>query len=340
VPTNVSPEYKKAEDAFRRARDPQEKLEHLREMHRTIPKHKGTEHLQADIKTRIKELTDELAGPRKRGARTGPPTVFRPDGAAQVALIGPPNTGKSALHARLTGSHAAVGEHPYASQWPTPGVLLYDDIGIQLVDVPSVASTHEIPWIANTLQPADAACLVIDLGHAGCVADVVELHDILAARHVHLTNAWPVDDVHEADLDSDDPFAKHLPTVVVANRADEIDDVAGELEVFLELTGYTYDAIVTSAKTGEGLDELAEWLFEHLAVVRVYTKIPHQPPDMDRPNTLRKGDTVLDLARMVHKDIAAGLHHARLWGSGTFDGQQVGADHVLADGDVVELHTT
>jgi ribosome-interacting GTPase 1 len=336
VPTNVSPEYKKAEDAFRRARDPREKLEHLREMHRTIPKHKGTEHLQADIKTRIKELTDELAGPRKRGARTGPPTVIRPEGAAQVALIGPPNTGKSALHARLTGSHTAVGEHPYATQWPTPGMLPYDDIGIQLVDVPSVASTHEIPWIANTLQPADAACLVIDLGHAGCVADVIELHDILAARNVHLSDVWPVDDI---EVDRDDPFATHLPTVIVANRADEIDDVAGELEVFRELTGYHYDAIVTSAETGQGLGELAEWLFEHLAVVRVYTKIPHQPPDMDRPNTLRKGDTVLDLARLVHKDIAAGFHHARLWGAGAFDGQQVGADHALADGDVVELHT-
>ena len=340
MPTNVSPEYKKAEDAFRRARDPKEKLELLREMLRTIPKHKGTEHLQADIKTRIKELTDELAGPRKRGARTGPPTVFRPEGAAQVALIGPPNTGKSALHARLTGSHTAVGDHPFATKWPLPGMLPYEDVGIQLVDLPSVAPTHEIPWIANTLQPADAACLVIDLGHAGCVADVVELHDILADRNVHLSDAWPVDDTHDAQVDSDDPFAKWLPTVVVANRADEIDDVAGELEVFRELTGYAYDAIVTSAETGEGLDELAEWLFTHLAVVRVYTKIPHQPPDMDRPNTLRKGDTVLDLARLVHKDIAAGFHHARLWGGGTFDGQQVGADHVLADGDVVELHTT
>ena len=335
MPTNASPEYKKAEEAFRRARDPKEKLDLLREMQRTIPKHKGTEHVQADIKTRIKELTEELSGPRKSGARTGPPTVIKPEGAAQVALVGPPNTGKSALHTRLTGSHSAVGEHPFATQWPNPGMLPYDDISIQLVDLPSVATTHEIPWIANTLQPADAACLVIDLGHPGCVAEVVELHDILALRKVHLTSAWPIHDVQVA---SDDPFAKTLPTVIVANRADEIDDVAAELEVFRELTGYTYDAIVTSAETGEGLDELTEWLFKHLAIVRVYTKIPHQPADMDRPYTLRRGQTVLDLARLVHRDIAAGFNHARLWGGGTFDGQQVGADHTLADGDVVELH--
>src|SRR5210317_1113040 len=106
MPTNVSPEYKKAEDAYRNAREPRERLRWLREMLRTIPKHKGTEHLQADIKTRIKQLTEEVAGPRKGGARTGPSHSIRPEGAAQVALIGPPNAGKSRLHGQLTGSHS------------------------------------------------------------------------------------------------------------------------------------------------------------------------------------------------------------------------------------------
>jgi ribosome-interacting GTPase 1 len=335
VPTNVSPEYKKAEEAYRRARDAKERLECLREMQRTIPKHKGTEHVQADIKTRIKEITEELAGPRKTGARTGPPTVIKPEGAAQVALIGPPNTGKSALHVALTSSHAAVGEHPFASQWPVPGMLRYEDIGIQLVDLPSIAATHEIPWIGNALQPADATVLVIDLAHPGCVADVVELHEILERRKVFLDSAWPVHDVTRRD---DDPFATHLPTVIVANRSDLIDNVPAELEVLRELTGYTYPALTTSAETGHGLEELKSWLFKYLAIVRVYTKIPHQPPDMGRPYTLRKGDTVLDLAQLVHRDFARSLAFARLWGGGTFDGQQVGADHVLVDGDVVELH--
>ena len=84
MPTNVTPEYKKAEEAYRAAREPKDRLACLKEMLRTIPKHKGTEHLQADIKTRIKELTEELAGPKKGGARTGPAHTVRPEGAAQV----------------------------------------------------------------------------------------------------------------------------------------------------------------------------------------------------------------------------------------------------------------
>ena len=115
MPANLSPEYKTAEAAFRTAREPRERLECLREMLRTIPKHKGTEHLQGDIKARIKQLTEELAGPKKGGARGGPALVIRPEGAAQVAVLGPPNSGKSALVARLTGAHAEVGPYPFTT---------------------------------------------------------------------------------------------------------------------------------------------------------------------------------------------------------------------------------
>jgi hypothetical protein len=141
MPANLTPEYKAAEAAYRRARDPKERLECLREMLRTIPKHKGTDHLQADIKHRIKELTEELAGPKKGGTRGGPVTVIRPEGAAQVALIGPPNAGKSALHARLTGSNAPSAPYPFTTQFPQPGMLPYEDIYFQLILDSQVFST-------------------------------------------------------------------------------------------------------------------------------------------------------------------------------------------------------
>src|ERR671936_2360004 len=141
MPANLSPEYKQAEQAYKRAREPRERLDLLKEMLRTIPKHKGTEHLQADIKSRIKELTDELAGPKKGGAR-GAPFALRHEGAAQVCLIGPPNSGKSTLHAALTGSHSEVGPFPYTTKAPVPRMLAYEDIAFQLVDLQPRSPEH------------------------------------------------------------------------------------------------------------------------------------------------------------------------------------------------------
>ncbi len=335
MPANLSPEYKKAEAAYRRARDPHDQLELLREMLRTIPKHKGTEHMRADIKSRVKELTESVAGGRTGGAaRTGPPTVIRPDGAAQIALIGPPNSGKSSLHAVLTRSHTVVGDYPFTTQFPQPGMLDHEDVHLQLVDLPPIAEEHPVPWIANAIQTADASMLVIDLSHPGCVAEVVALHDLLEERRVHLTPLW---DGHRADGD-DDPFAIVVPTLMIANKIDALADPAEELLVFRELTGYAYDAVLTSAVTGEGLDRIGPMLWDRLDVVRVYTKLPGQKPDMGRPFTVREGDTVQDVALLVHKDIAARLRFARIWSGDDFDGRQVGPDHVVTDGEVVELH--
>jgi ribosome-interacting GTPase 1 len=336
MPTNVTPEYKAAEAEFRKARSPEDRLHWLREMLRTIPKHKGTEHLQAELKTRVKELTEALAGPRKGGARTGPPTMVHAEGAAQVALLGPPNSGKSSLHARLTGSHAEVGPFPFTTQFPQPGMLPFEDINFQLVDLPPVSAQHLPPWLPNTLQPADASLLIVDLGDPDCVEQVDELHRLLSAARVTLTDSW---EPPAAGEDDDDLFAVVLPTLLVATKTDVLPDHGEELATFRELTGYPYPAVSVSAEDGQGLDQLGPFLFEHLDVVRVYTKIPGQPPDLTRPFTVRRGQTVGDVAILVHKEIAADLRYARLWGRGTFDGQQVGREHALADGDVVELHT-
>ena len=335
MPTNVSPEYKAAEAEFRKARTPEDRLQWLREMLRTIPKHKGTEHLQAELKTRVKELTEALAGPRKGGARTGPATVLRAEGAAQVALLGPPNSGKSSLHARLTGSHAEVGPFPFTTQFPQPGMMPFEDIAFQLVDLPPVSAQHFPPWLPGTLQPAAAALLVVDLGDPGCVEQVDELHRLLEPARVTLSGSWEL----QTPGEDDDLFAVVLPTLLVATKTDQLSNPEEELATFRELTGYPYPAVSVSAVDGQGLDRLGPFLFEHLGVVRVYTKIPGQPPDMTRPFTVRRGQTVGDVAVLVHKEIAADLRYARLWGHGTFDGQQVGRDHALADGDVVELHT-
>ena len=189
-----------AEAAFRKSRDPRERLEWLREMLRTIPKHKGTEHMQADIKARIKELAEKLEGARKGGGHGGPALVIRPERAAQVALIGPPNAGKSALHARLTGSAANVGPYPFTTQYPEAGMMPHEDVHFQLIDLPPIAPEHPVPWLVSTLQTADAALLVVALGEPSCLEQLQALQSVLGQQRVTLTERL------EATAD-EDPFA-------------------------------------------------------------------------------------------------------------------------------------
>jgi len=339
MPTNVTPEYKKAEEAYRNAREPKERLDCLRQMFRTIPKHKGTEHLQADIKTRIKQLSEELAGPKKGGRRSGPALVVRPDGAAQLSLIGPPNAGKSSLHARLTGSHSDIGPYPYTTHFPVPGMLPFDDVQFQLVDLPPVSSEFMEPWLINALQPADGALLVIDVSDPDCLEQVPAVLECLRQKKAFLTPAWPgLDREVSAGLDdTDDPFRLDLPTVLIANKSD-LDPDPEEVKILEELLGLSFPALTMSAKSGDGLDELGPFLFRALEVVRVYTKTPGKRADEDKPFTVRRGGTILDVAHLVHKDIARDLKFARVWGTDVFDGQQVGPDHLVSDGDRVELH--
>ncbi|MDG2075903.1 MAG: 50S ribosome-binding GTPase [Arenicellales bacterium] len=347
MPTNVSPEYKQAEVEYRQAREPRERLECLQEMLRTIPKHKGTENLQADIKTRIKQLRDELSGPKKGAHRVGPAQVIRAEGAAQVSLIGAPNVGKSSLHNQLTGSGAGIGVYPFTTHLPQPGMLPFEDIQFQLIDLPPVSQDFMESWYINALQPADAAMLVVDPAEPDCVEQVQVIFERLAEKRASLLPTWPgvvvPDDnaghgtVTESDELIVDPFRNDLPTLMLANKADL--GGADEVAVLQELLGTDFPAMAVSAKTGEGLEQLGPFLASALEIVRVYTRIPGKRADLDKPFTVRRGGTVRDVARLVHKDIASSLKFARLWGGGQFAGQQVSAEHLVCDGDIIELHS-
>jgi len=351
MPANLSPEYKKAEQAFRMAREPRERLDCLKEMLRTIPKHKGTEHLQADIKSRIRELTEEIGGAHAGPAHRHAGHAVRPEGAAQICLIGPPNSGKSTLHATLTGSKAEAGAFPGTTREPLPGMLHFEDIAFQIVDLPPISRGRMEAWMSGLLQTADAAWLVVDLADPECAEQVLAVCAELAQRKITLTDQWPgrsgergaeaspgtpAHSGHRTE-DSSDALAVELPTLLVANKSD-LDPGADEVSVLEELTGVRFPAFAVSARNGQGLERLAPFVFSALGIVRVYTKPPGQPPDRTRPFIVRHGHTVADVARLVHQDVGRSLKFARLWGSGAFDGQQVGPDHAVADGDVVELH--
>jgi hypothetical protein len=356
MPTNVSPEYKQAEVEYRQAREPRERLDCLQEMLRTIPKHKGTENLQADIKTRIKQLRDELTGPKKGAHRSGPSHVIRVEGAAQVSLIGAPNVGKSSLHDRLTRSGASIGVYPFTTHVPQPGMMAFDDIQFQLIDLPPVSADFMENWYINALQPADAALLVVDPAEPDCVEQVKSIFNRLTEKKVTLLESWlglipqtnaetpsgsnnsSDDGASKVDDEIKDPFCNALPTLMVANKADL--NVGGEeIQLLQDLLGTQFPAMLVSSKTGEGLEKLGPFLASALQIVRVYTRIPGKSVDLGRPFTVRQGDTVRDVARLVHKDIAQSLKFARLWGGGQFAGQRVSPEHQVTDGDIIEIYS-
>lgn len=338
MPANLSPEYRNAEAAYRSARDPKERVERLREMLSAIPKHKGTEHLQAEIKSRMKQLTEELGESRKAGTRTGPALFVRPEGAAQVVLLGPPNAGKSTLHVRLTGSHAAVGAYPFTTHFPLPGMLPWEDVQIQLVDLPPISAEIIEPWLAGALEHADGAMLIVDLNEPACIEQVEAVRRRLEDRHVTLLEDGPAGPPTATEDEPADPFRIRLRTLLVANKCDRLKDPRSELEAFLELEGLRFPALAVSAETGLGLHAIGPRLFEMLGIVRVYTRVPGHAVDHSRPFTLRRGATVRDVAYLVHRGLASELKHARLWGGSDFAGQHVSPEHPVLDRDVVELH--
>ena len=338
MPANLSPEYKRAEQAYRLARQPREQLDCLKEMLRAIPKHKGTERLQADIKSRIRELTQESAGHGK-AAHRGPSHAVHPEGAAQLCLVGPPGAGKSSLHARLTGANSKLG--PCPTRLPIPGMLPFEDISFQLLDLPPVSVEFMQPGLISTLRSTDGALLMVDVSLPDCTEQLALILRRLAETKIFLTECWPAQASSTAAtaslLSPADPFNVYLPTLLLANKTDlaNPEDAA----VLEELLDVRFPALATSATSGRGLAEIGPFLFRALGIVRVYTKAPGKPVDRSRPFTMRRGDTVLDVALRVHPDLAHTFKFARIWGSGQFSGQQVGADHPVADTDVVELHS-
>lgn len=330
MPANLPPQYNKLEDEFRKASTPVERLDKLREMFRLLPKHKGTEKLQSDLKKRISRTRDEIEGGKSSGKKGGVSYRVPREGAGQVALVGAPNAGKSAILAALTNARPEVAPYPFTTRVPQPGIMHWEDVPVQLVDLPPISPDFFEPWVTSAIRSADAALLVADLS-GDDVADAIDaLLTRLAEAHTELVGTLP--------YDVEDEAVQHVKTVMVANKADA-PGAADRLGVIREWFSPRFPILPIAAERGEGLDALRRTTYDLLGVLRVYTKVPGKPVDRARPFTVPIGSSVLDLAGEIHRDLEHAVKFARIWGTGVFDGQTVRRDHELHDADVVELHT-
>jgi ribosome-interacting GTPase 1 len=326
---NLPPQYHDAEARYKKAKTAEEKLAALKEMWVILPKHKASEKVQADLKTKISELTDQIEQEKLAPKKPTHGTFKIPrQGAGQVVFVGPPNAGKSLLLSKLTKATPTVAPYPFTTREPVPGMMDYEDVRVQLIDLPPITADHYDHFITDITRAANAAVLFLDLSDDDGPAATQAVIDRLKQARRELVTDLPTED---------DPATYHLPTLLVATKCDdEAADI--RLEIANETFAGRFPIYVISAERGDGLAELRKAIYDRLGVIRIYTKQPGKPPDMTSPFTCPIGSTVAEFAGCVHKDFETGLKSARVWGSAAFDGQTVGRDHVLQDKDVVELH--
>ncbi len=325
MPANLTPEYLEAEKQFKSAKTAEEKIAALEHMLATIPRHKGTEKLQADLKRRLSKL--RAAGEKRPASRADVIHRVEREGAGQVALVGPPNSGKSSLIRRLTHATPEVADYPFTTRLPVPGMMAFEDVQIQLIDLPPVHPDFSEPWISQIVRNADAALLVVDLSDPDLLEDLECTLNQVQEGKVLLGSGRP----------PETPGWLVKPALLLANKLDA-PGAQDELEVLTELYGPRFTILPVSAETGDGLQELRRGLFDLLDLIRVYSKIPGKKADLTAPYVLKRGCRMIEFAAHVHKDFVSHLRFARVWGHGKFEGQMVNRDYVLADKDVVELH--
>lgn len=328
MPTNLPAEYYQVEEQYKAATSPEERIRLLEELISTVPKHKGTDKLRADLRRRLSKMRASAQGQKKVSRHISAFHVGR-EGSGQAAVVGPANVGKSALVTALTNATPEVAPHPFTTWTPTPGMMIVDNVQIQLIDTPPLNRDYVEPALLDLIRRSDLILLVVDLQ-----ADPIgQLEEAIA----HLEEHNIVPEGHEKP---DVPARKLAvrPLLVVVNKHDD-ENTDEDFEILCELVGEEWSLVPVSATTGRNLDALGHAVIEKLELIRVYAKPPFKEADLSAPFVMKQGGTVEEFAGKVHKDFYEQLKSARIWGSGVFDGQMVGRDHVLQDGDVVELRT-
>lgn len=325
MPANLPPEYFSAEKRYKEARDARDRIAALEELIATIPKHKGTDKLRADLRARLSKLRDEAV--RKKGSsRMDIFTVDR-EGARQICLAGLPNAGKSSLLKSLTNAQPVIADYPVSTVLPLSGMMPFEDIQFQLVDLPPIGNESTDGWVSGLLRNTDLLYIVVDLS---------EDPEIQAALLVEQLTTWRIVPVREGGLPAARDILLAKKCIVVANKAD-LDDAEKGWRRLLADYEDRFTLLRVSALRKTGLEDLKSRTFGCSGIIRVYSKEPGKDPDLHTPFTIPVGSTVLDLAEMIHKDFVTGLKYVCLWGSSKFPGQRIQRDYVLRDRDIVEF---
>ena len=342
MPANLSADYLKAEERYRYATTNEEKLACLEEMFTAIPKHKGTEKMQADIKTRISKLKKEMVASAKSGAKRADLFHVEKQGAGQVVIFVAPNSGKSALVRELTGLHAEVAPYPFTTTQPAAGMMEFEDIQIQLVDTPPVFPDSPA-WLFGIMRTADILVWMLDLSDDGLLETTEQTQGLLDKAHIALASTkdqeqrtndgaglTPAIDNRQSEI------ANPKKLLRIGAKADD-PQAMDRLAILRELIG-DVEVLTISAEHHTGLEELRRRLFTMLRIIRVYTKKPGKQVEFRDPVILPIGATMIDAAYHLHKDFAQNLQFARLWNGSGYDGQRVERGHVLLDKDILEFH--
>jgi uncharacterized protein len=326
---NLPPHYHDAEAEYKKANKPEEKLAALKKMWVILPKHKASEKVQAILKTKMADLNDEIE--RKSSVKKASPNSYKipRQGSGQYVLLGGPNAGKSSLLRKLTKATPEVAPYPFTTREPSPGMMEFENIRMQLIDLPPITADFYETYLNDFTRVADGALLLVDLADDDGPFAV----ETVMARLKEAKRLLVAETPETAD---EDPSIYYLKTILVANKIDA-DGAQDRLDILLEMLPVQLPIVKISCETGVGLDELKQQMYKSLGVMRIYGKMPGKQPDMNDPYVIAIGGTVLDFAEAVHTELAETMKAARVWGMGVMDGQTVKRDHVLHERDVVEL---
>ena len=308
MPINAGYEYGEAEKAVMAAKTPEEKIRALENLLSVSPSHKGAEKLRLGIKTKISKLKEKVEKDRAKKAG-GFSLSIKKEGAAQVSLVGLTNSGKSNILNKLTGAKVEIADYAFTTKNPEMGVMDYNGIKIQMVEVPAIfegfMDSDKGPAYMAIARSADLVIIVID-GTSDCEKSLEIITGEFEKAFVKLRK------VRERKSEN------VTNCLVVVNKV---------------MKNFKCQYPVC------WVDDLKQGIWNMLGLVYVQTKQPGKKPDWP-PVALKIGSTVNDLAAIVHKDFVKTFKYARIWGKSVkHDSSTVGFDHVLAEGDVVEIHT-